>query len=97
MNRTANYFLKETLITNLSPLTSTTLQKVRSPLRLKSSETRLPPMFRLRIRRKSSQSGSIGLIMFNSLRGADGRIPSSDVSNRKNAPDAHACGEHETG
>src|SRR6185503_4494117 len=91
------HFRNATLIMSFSPETSTTLQKERVPWRIKSSDTRLLPMRKLRIRRNSSHSGNVGLTMLSSLREADGRMPSTDVSSRKNAPEAHACGEHETG
>src|SRR5689334_4320677 len=95
--RPPSYFRNATLINSFSPETSTTLQNDRSPWRVKSSDTRLFPMRRLRMRRKSSQSGRAGLTMLSSLRAADGRMPRTDVSSKKNAPDAQAWGEHETG
>src|SRR5204863_6925374 len=42
------YLRNATLISSFSPVTSTTLQKLRSPWRLKSSATRLLPMLRFR-------------------------------------------------
>src|SRR5437763_6023145 len=96
-NRKSYLFLNAIFTSSLSPSISTTLQKVRSPRRVKSSPTRLPPMRRLRTFKWPSHSGRVGFTMFNSLRGALGRMPSTEVSSRKTAPEAHACGEHDTG
>src|SRR5215831_21309204 len=90
-------FLKATFTSSLSPSISTTLQKVRSPRRVKSSPTRLPPTRMLRMLRWSRNSGSAGFTIFNSFRGALGRMPSTDIKMRNTAPDAHAWGEQETG
>src|SRR5215471_15729163 len=92
-----HFFLNATLTSSLSPWISTTLQKVRSPRREKSRSTRLPPTRRLRMLSWFRNGGSAGLTMFSSFLGALGRTPKTDVSRRKTAPDAQACGEHETG
>lgn len=85
------------LTRSLSPLTSSTSQCVREPCRAKCSDTRALPTRMSHRSILSRNAGSFGSRITSACSAASARSPRHACSKRKNEPDAHACGEHDTG